>query len=25
LKIQYKNGRVISNAWNIKQLRPFYP
>jgi hypothetical protein len=24
-KIRYKDGRVISNAWNIEHLRPFYP
>jgi hypothetical protein len=24
-KIQYKDRRVVSNAWNIKNLRPFYP
>jgi hypothetical protein len=24
-KIQYEDGRVISNAWNIEHLRPFYP
>jgi hypothetical protein len=23
-KIQYKDGRVISNAWNIEHLRSFY-
>jgi transposase InsO family protein len=24
-KIQYEDGRVITNAWNIEHLRPFYP
>jgi hypothetical protein len=24
-KIRYEDGRVVSNAWNIKHLRPFYP
>jgi hypothetical protein len=24
-KIQYEDGRVISNAWNVEHLRPFYP
>jgi hypothetical protein len=24
-KIQYEDGRVISNAWNIEHLRLFYP
>jgi hypothetical protein len=24
-KIQHENGRVVSNAWNIEHLRPFYP
>jgi hypothetical protein len=24
-KIQYEDGRVVSNAWNIEHLRPFYP
>jgi hypothetical protein len=24
-KIQYEDGRVASNTWNIKHLRPFYP
>jgi hypothetical protein len=24
-KIQYGYGRVITNAWNIEHLRPFYP
>jgi hypothetical protein len=24
-KIQYEDGRVVTNAWNIKHLRPFYP
>jgi hypothetical protein len=24
-KIQYKDGRVITNAWNIEHLCPFYP
>jgi hypothetical protein len=23
--IQYEDGRVVSNAWNIEHLRPFYP
>jgi hypothetical protein len=24
-KIQYEEGRVVSNAWNIEHLHPFYP
>jgi hypothetical protein len=24
-KIQNEDGRVVSNAWNIEHLRPFYP
>jgi hypothetical protein len=24
-KIQYEDERVVSNAWNIEHLRPFYP
>jgi hypothetical protein len=24
-KIQYEDGWVVSNAWNIEHLRPFYP
>jgi hypothetical protein len=24
-KIQYEDGRVITNAWNIEHLSPFYP
>jgi transposase InsO family protein len=24
-KIQYEDGRVVSNAWNIEHVRPFYP
>jgi hypothetical protein len=24
-KIQYEDGRVVSNAWNIEHLRSFYP
>jgi transposase InsO family protein len=24
-KIQYEDGRVFTNAWNIEHLRPFYP
>jgi hypothetical protein len=24
-KIQYEDGRVVSNAWNIKHLHSFYP
>jgi hypothetical protein len=24
-KIQYEDGRVVTNAWNIRHLRPFYP
>jgi hypothetical protein len=24
-KIQYEDRRVVSNAWNIEHLRPFYP
>jgi hypothetical protein len=24
-KIQYKDGRIVTNAWNIEHLRPFYP
>jgi transposase InsO family protein len=24
-KIQYEDGRVVTNAWNIEHLRPFYP
>jgi hypothetical protein len=24
-KIQYEDGRVVSNAWNIEHLRTFYP
>jgi hypothetical protein len=24
-KIHYEDGRVVSNAWNIEHLRPFYP
>jgi hypothetical protein len=24
-KIQYEEGRVVSNTWNIEHLRPFYP
>jgi hypothetical protein len=24
-KIQYEDGWVICNTWNIKHLRPFYP
>jgi hypothetical protein len=24
-KIRYEDGRVVTNAWNIKHLRPFYP
>jgi transposase InsO family protein len=24
-KIQYEDGRVVTNAWNIKHLCPFYP
>jgi hypothetical protein len=23
-KIQYEDGRVVTNAWNIEHLRPFY-
>jgi hypothetical protein len=24
-KIQCEDGRVVTNAWNIEHLRPFYP
>jgi hypothetical protein len=24
-KIQYEDTRVVSNAWNIEHVRPFYP
>jgi hypothetical protein len=24
-KIQHEDGRVVTNAWNIEHLRPFYP
>jgi hypothetical protein len=24
-KIQYEDGRVVTNTWNIQHLRPFYP
>jgi hypothetical protein len=24
-KILYEDGRVVTNAWNIEYLRPFYP
>jgi hypothetical protein len=24
-KIRYEYGRVVTNAWNIEHLRPFYP
>jgi hypothetical protein len=24
-KIQYEDGRVVTNAWSIEHLRPFYP
>jgi hypothetical protein len=24
-KIHYEDGRVVTNAWNIEHLRPFYP
>jgi hypothetical protein len=24
-KIQYENGRVVTNVWNIEHLRPIYP
>jgi hypothetical protein len=24
-KIKYEDGRVVTNAWNIEHLRPFYP
>jgi hypothetical protein len=24
-KIQYEDGRVISNAWNIEHMHRFYP
>jgi hypothetical protein len=24
-KIQYEDGRVVTNAWNIEHLHPFYP
>jgi hypothetical protein len=24
-KIQYEDSRVVSNAWNIEHLWPFYP
>jgi hypothetical protein len=24
-KIQYKDGRIVSNTWNIEHLHPFYP
>jgi hypothetical protein len=24
-KIQYEDGRVVTNTWNIEHLRPFYP
>jgi hypothetical protein len=24
-KIHYEDGRIVTNAWNIKHLRPFYP
>jgi hypothetical protein len=24
-KIRYEDGRVVTNAWNIEHLRPFYP
>jgi hypothetical protein len=24
-KIQYEDGRVVTNAWNIEHLRSFYP
>jgi hypothetical protein len=24
-RIQYEDGRVVINAWNIEHLRPFYP
>jgi hypothetical protein len=24
-KIQYEDGRVVTNAWNIEHLRPLYP
>jgi hypothetical protein len=24
-KMQYEDGRVVTNAWNIEHLHPFYP
>jgi hypothetical protein len=24
-RVKYKDGRVVTNAWNIEHLRPFYP
>jgi hypothetical protein len=24
-KIHYEDGRVVSNAWNIEHMHPFYP
>jgi hypothetical protein len=24
-KIKYEDGRVVTNAWNIEHLLPFYP
>jgi hypothetical protein len=24
-KIKYEDGRVVTNAWNIEHLCPFYP
>jgi hypothetical protein len=24
-KIRYEDGRVVTNAWNIEHLHPFYP
>jgi hypothetical protein len=24
-KIKYEDERVVTNAWNIEHLRPFYP
>jgi hypothetical protein len=24
-EIYYEDGRFVTNAWNIKHLRPFYP
>jgi hypothetical protein len=24
-KIQYEDGRVVTNTWNIEHMRPFYP